>query len=414
MKIISVILLTLALAAGGFLYFNRQQQREAANRPAERPTTATVESRDINFAVSAAGDIGPADQVSVRPEVNGKIDELPVDIGDKVKKDQLLCRLDDRDLMTERDQRQIEIDGAKLQLTKAERSYARNKQLFDDQLLPLETYDDSRTDRDLAKNSLDRATQALRQVEDKLLKTKMLAPFDCTVLTRPVSLGQTVSGSAGFNSGTEIMTIANLNNMIVNAHVNQADVTRLSVNQVVDIQVDSVAGLKMKGVVERIAPQATVKSNIKGFAARILLKELDPRVRPGMTANISIPIATAENVLAVPLAAVFTENGERFVYLVRKPAGDDEDDSPLEKRAVRIGVSDNFFAEVQGGVIAGDVVSLVPPGSDSNGTGAKPGGAASGNGFRPAGAPASTGGSKKLSSLPGSGGARSGTAGIGR
>ena len=140
MKIISVILLTLALAAGGFFYYQRQQQKEAANRPTERPTTATVESRDIRYAVSAAGDIGPADQVSVRPEVNGKIAELPVDIGDKVKKDQLLCRLDDRDLHTERDQRQIEIDGAKLSLTKSERTYARNQKLYDDHLLPLQQH----------------------------------------------------------------------------------------------------------------------------------------------------------------------------------------------------------------------------------------------------------------------------------
>ena len=77
----------------------------------------------------------------------------------------------------------------------------------------------------------------------------------------------------------------------------------------------------MTGVVERIAPQATIKNNIKGFAARILLKNVDPRVRPGMTANIKIPVASADNVMAVPLAAVFTEKNpetgqmERFVYV---------------------------------------------------------------------------------------------------
>src|SRR5207247_11456539 len=107
-----------------------------------------------------------------------------------------------------------------------------------------------------------------------------------------------------------IMTIANMYDMVVNAHVTQPDVTRLSPAQEIVIQVESVPGLRMKGRMERIAPQAVVKSGIKGFDGRIAIKNIDPRVRPGMTAILSIPVSSAENVLAVPLAAVFTENGE--------------------------------------------------------------------------------------------------------
>ena len=73
--------------------------------------------------------------------------------------------------------------------------------------------------------------------------------------------------------------------------------------QQVEVQVEAVAGLKINGTVERIAPQATIRNNIKGFAARILLKDVDPRVRPGMTANVQIPVASADSVVAVPLAA---------------------------------------------------------------------------------------------------------------
>src|SRR6185436_16612625 len=178
-----------------------------------------------------AGDIGPADQVSVRPEVNGRIAELPLDIGDKVPKDALLCRLDDKDLQIERSSRLAEIDGAKFQLQKANRNFDRSKHLFDKKLISMEVFEDTRTEFDLASNGLQRAESALRLVDDRLSKTKILAPFDCTVLTRPVSLGQTVSGSAGFNSGTEIMTIANLSAMIVTAHINQADVTRMKTGQ---------------------------------------------------------------------------------------------------------------------------------------------------------------------------------------
>jgi multidrug efflux pump subunit AcrA (membrane-fusion protein) len=132
--------------------------------------------------------------------------------------------------------------------------------------------------------------------------------------------------------------------MIV-AHVNQADVTRLTQGQEVNIAVESVPGLAMKGIVERIAPQSAIKNGVKGYAARILIQGIDPRVRPGMTANISIPVASAEHSVAIPLAAVFTEQGERFVYVKKENSSDE-----FEKRPVRIGIADYDFAEVLGGL----------------------------------------------------------------
>jgi HlyD family secretion protein len=350
MKTFLSIVVVLGVSASGWYLWKNSPAANAESRTFHRPTTAVVEARDISFAVNAAGDIGPADQVSVRPEVNGRIEELPVDIGDPVKKGDLLCRLDDRDLQIELKQRSAEIEGAKLQLIKAERIYERLKQLVADKLVSQEEYDNGKTEYQLATNSVDRALQALRLVEDRLRKTRIVAPFDCTVLTRPVSLGQTVSGAAGFNSGTEIMTIANLNDMIVNAHINQADVIRLQQGREVDIQAESVAGVKMKGVVERIAPQAVIKNGIKGFSVRIAIKSIDARVRPGMSAILNIPVSSADNVLAVPLAAVFSENGERFVFV--------KTEEKTERRPVVIGVADYAYAEVIEGLTAGEIVAL--------------------------------------------------------
>jgi HlyD family secretion protein len=350
MKLILSIVVCLGLGAGGYYFYKNQPDSPETGKAPRRPTTALVEPRDISFAVSAAGDIGPADQVSVRPEVNGRIVELPVDIGDEVKKGQLLVRLDDKELMTERASRLAQIDGARLQLRKAERGLRRAQELFSENLVSREAFDDASTDHDLATNALDRALTDLSQVEERLSKTKIAAPFDCTVLTRPVSLGQTVSGAAGFNSGTEVMSIANLKNMIVNAHVNQADVIRLQQGRDVEIQAESVPGVKMRGTVERIAPQAVIKNGIKGFAARIAIKDIDPRVRPGMTAILSIPVSSADNVLAIPLAAVFSENGERFAFV--------KTDDGFERRPILLGVTDYAFAEIIQGLSAGEVVSL--------------------------------------------------------
>ena len=359
MKFLSSLLVVAALAGGGWYLWNHRAALPSASAASPNPgraSSAVIETRSIRFAVSAAGDIGPAEQVSVRPEVNGKIEDLPVDVGDAVKKDALLFKLDDRDLQIEHDGQLKSVERTRLELGQAEREFKRAQDLFSNRLISQELFEDARTKFDLAKNALDRAQKSLDLVVDRLRRTRVTAPFDCTVLTRPVSVGQAVSGSGGFNAGTEVLSIANLSDLVINAHINQADVTRLTVGQEVNVTIEAIPGLRIRGQVERLAPQSTIKNNIRGFAARILLKDVEKIVRPGMTANISIPVASADNVVAAPLAAVFTETNpetrqvERYAYVRR---GEE-----WEKRRIDIGVSDYFFAEVTRGLSAGDEVSL--------------------------------------------------------
>jgi len=354
MKKVVIIIAVVGLGIGGYFFWHRQKAPVAVATPIAQPNTATIELRNIDFAVTAAGEIGPDDMVSVRPEINGRVSQLPVDIGDKVLKGDLLCALDDSDLQSERSTQITQIEGAKLQVEKAKRNYERNKQLHESHLVSQEVYDDSVTDYELSKNALELAEKTLSQIEVQISKTRIMAPVDCTILTRPVSVGQAVSGSGGVGGGTEIMTIANLKEMIITAHMNQADVPRLRLGQFVDVEVEAVPGMKIKGTVERIAPQATIKNNIKGFATQIRLKNLDPLVRPGMTANMTIPLQSAQNAVAIPLAAVFSEENDRYTF-VRNQNGE------FEIRPIRIGVADFQYAEVLDGLQNGDVVSLVRP-----------------------------------------------------
>src|SRR6266536_6361637 len=111
MKLIVSLAVILGLSAGGYWVWKSAPAGATEDRNNSRPTAAVAEPRDIQFAIGAAGDIGPADQVSVRPEINGRIVELPVDIGDKVKKGDLLCTLDDQDLQTEKASQVTQIEG---------------------------------------------------------------------------------------------------------------------------------------------------------------------------------------------------------------------------------------------------------------------------------------------------------------
>ncbi|MCC7373807.1 MAG: efflux RND transporter periplasmic adaptor subunit [Verrucomicrobiales bacterium] len=371
MRAVILSLLILAGGGGAFFWWRSHEAKSTngtgANGASARESTATVQLGNVNFAVTVAGEIGPAEQVSVRPEVNGRIKELPVDVGDRVEKGGLLFSLDDRDLRIESESREKQIESARLQLDKARismeqarRDFERDNQLAELKLLSEQAFETTRQkfdsaikDHELAKNSIERSQQELLLAQERLQKTRIVAPFACTVLTRPVSIGQAVSGSGGFNSGTEVLTIADLSSMVINAHVNQADVTRLQQGMNVNITVDAIPGLAISGQVERIAPQATVKNNIKGYATRIVLKDLESRIQPGMTASITIPVAAADDVLTVPLAAIFSEQGDRYVYV---KTGD-----TFERRPVVVGISDFFNAEIKSGLAVGDVISLEAP-----------------------------------------------------
>src|SRR4051812_26530788 len=171
MKNLMLLIAVAGLAYGGYSFWNHAQKSKLAATQDVRPTTATVELRDINFAVNAAGEIGPAEQVSVRPEINGKIEVLPVDLGDHVKKGDLLFKLDDSELQQEKASNLTDIEKAKLGVEKAERDWKRAKQLLDEKLIAQELYDDTKTAYDLAKNALERSQRDLAITEEHLTKT---------------------------------------------------------------------------------------------------------------------------------------------------------------------------------------------------------------------------------------------------
>ena len=364
MKNIIILILVLAVVYFGYTSFTENQSESNSNltKLKNRETTHSIETRDINFSVTVAGEISPAEKVSVRPEVHGKIAELPVDISDQVAAGDLLFRLDDKDLKIEIDTRKKQIDSANLQLEQSKNEFERSKKLFNDGLISEEAFQNTKTRYEVAQISRDRAQNDFDLASEKLSKTSIRAPFDCTVLSRPVSIGQAVSGTGGQSSGTEVMEIADLKNLIILSHVNQADVSRLGKNQKVKIEIEAVADLVIDGIVERIAPQATIRSGIKGFSTRIKLQNTDESIIPGMTATINIPVANSKDVVATKLASIFTERNEveqrteTYAYVKK--------DEKYAKQMVEVGVNDLNFVEVLKGLSQGDEVALEKPDDD--------------------------------------------------
>ncbi len=322
------------------------------------PTSATIGRGTIEVIVEAIGEINPANQVTVKAEVGGRVKETAVRTGQHVTRGTLLISLDDTDLLTERDAALTDIAGARFELDKAQRDFDRLSDLFASELVSREAFDNARTALQLSSNVFLRAEKSLQGVEDKLKKIRIDAPFDGTVLSILVSEGQVVSGAAGVNQGTDLMTFADLNQMMIRAHINQVEIINIQPDHEVEIMVDSLPETTLEGRVVLIAPIATVKDKIKGFNVDVLITRNDPRVRPGMNANLTFPVILLEDVLTVPVAAVFTEGEETVVYLETA-----EDPAPA-RRVVEIGPSDFQQAQILAGLAEGDTVRLQKPGGE--------------------------------------------------
>ncbi|MEI9895300.1 MAG: efflux RND transporter periplasmic adaptor subunit [Chthoniobacter sp.] len=296
----------------------------------------------------------PATQLDIKAEVGGKVKKMHVLPGQTVKKGDVLAEIDDSVLLTDKDSALTEIEGAKLAMEKAKKNYERSRDLFEQKLVSLEVFDNTTAEFQIAQNDLVKAQRKLQQVEDQLHFARVVAPSDGTVLTVPVVEGQVIIAAASVNSGTTLMTIADLRKLLVQTHINQVDVARLELSQAVKLRAESLKDLEMEASISFIAPVATVTNNVKGFDVQALIEKPSARLRPGMTVNMTVPIARADDALSVPISAVFKGEGNTKIVYVRKG-------ETTEKRQVKVGVTNIEFAQILQGVDEGEQILLVEP-----------------------------------------------------
>ena len=358
MKKILIVAAVMAAGLGAWWWWRAKPLTPKPAAPTA-PESATVKRRTLQVIVETIGEVQPANQVMVKSEVSGRLKSVDVITGQSVKRGVALAALDDSDLATEKSAAETEIAGTQVRLDKAQRDYDRHKDLFREKLVSQEVFDNTKTALDMARNEFEKAHRRLELVEDKLRKVLISAPFDGTVLNVLVSKGQVVSGATGVSQGTDLMAFANLDEMILRAHVNQVDAAKLQPEQAATIVVDSVPDGKWEGRVILIAPQATVRNGIKGFLVDVLIAKPDARLRPGMNATLKFNIARAADVLTVPLPAVFLEQQERVVYVA---AG-----SAPERRVVEVGATDHRHCEIRRGLAEGETVLLERPAGAGHG-----------------------------------------------
>jgi HlyD family secretion protein len=289
-------IVVLLVAVGAFLYFRRGNSGEAKFR------WAKVERGDVTATVTATGTLSAVTTVNVGSQVSGIISRLYVDFNSEVKKGQLLAELDPTPFQQTVDQRRADLEKAKVELRNSEISFTRSKNLFKQQLLAQSDLDGAQTTRDAAAASVEQSQAALKQAETNLSYTKIKSPIDGVVVTRAYDLGQTVAAS--FQAPTLFTIAQDLTKMQVLTNIDEADVGRIRLEQLATFTVDAFPDVVFKGSVAQIRLSPQTVQNVVTYPVMLDVPNLDLKLKPGMTANVLVPVDTRQAVLRVPNAAL--------------------------------------------------------------------------------------------------------------
>ena len=367
--------------------------------------TAKADEITIIETVSATGKIQPEIEVKISSEVSGEIIALPVKEGQVVKKGDLLVKINP-DLYTSGYNRTISnLSGSKAGLSQADAtfkeakaSYDRSKTLFDKGVISrsdwekaVATFESAKANKESAYYNVQSASATVREAKDNLGRTTIYAPADGTISSLGVELGERVLGQQQM-TGTEILRVANLNNMEVEVDVNENDIVKINIGDSTKIQVDAYLKKEFKGIVTSIsnsASTATTADQVTNFKVKIrILKEsyqdlLEGKpatyspFRPGMTATVDIITKRKEKVIGIPISSVVVkaDTAATKKYEVKDEPEDKKVAAKSDKkfecvfvkegdkakiRVVKTGIQDDTNIEITSGLKKGDVVIIGP------------------------------------------------------
>ncbi|MCU0369831.1 MAG: efflux RND transporter periplasmic adaptor subunit [Bacteroidales bacterium] len=411
-NIILVILGAVVVIVLVILAMNKGDERSGIKVTAEK-----AEKRSVIESVSANGKIQPEKDIKISPYISGEVIELYVKEGDQVKKGDLLAKIDpeiyranyDRSEAMLNSQKageanaQARVAQAEAQFRNAELSFNRSKTLWEQKVVSDAEFDAARSTYEVAKAEKDAAIQnlksaqfgvessraSLKEAQENLYKTTITSPSDGTVSKLSVEMGERVTGASQFSAGTEIMRIANLENMEVNVEVNENDIVRVTLNDTCLIEVDAYLDRKFKGIVTEISTSANTvgvsADQITNFNVKIRIlpesyrdmvdtaSSIRSPFRPGMSATVDIQTETVFNALCVPIQAVTTRTDTTGVVKeedVNMEAADSKEEvkeyvflikeGKAFMQEVKTGIQDNTYIEILSGIEEGQEVITGP------------------------------------------------------
>jgi len=340
-----LLLLVLALVAGGFVLWNKN--RHAADASAYR--TVPVARGDILQTVSANGTLNPVVLVNVGTQVSGTVQTLHADFNDRVREGQVLAELDPSLFRAQLDQSRANQANARASLQLAEANERRARALFGQDYIARAELDQAIQALGAARAQVAAATAQVHRDETNLRYSVIVSPVSGVVVSRNVDVGQTVAAS--FQTPTLFSIAQDLKRMQIYTTVAEADVGKAKVGQTVHFTVDAFPGRDFIGTVRQIRLNSQVLQNVVTYNVVIDVDNPEEILLPGMTAFVNIVVDERKNVLKLPLAALRYEPTEG--------AEEKKASKPKEKAVYRLEEGNPIAVPVRTGIADGKFVELV-------------------------------------------------------
>lgn len=323
--------------------------------------TAAVAPANIMNSITATGTIEPVTSVTVGTQVSGIVSKLFVDYNSVVKKGQVIAELDKTNLMSQLNTAKTQLATAQSQLNYQTANYKRYKTLFEKGLVAADDFDNAKLSYTQAKEQVASAKEEVQRAQTNLSYATITSPIDGVVLSKSVEEGQTVAASF---STPELFTIAqDLTNMQVVADVDEADIGDVKEGERVTFTVDAYPDDTFEGEVKQVRQEATTTNNVVTYEVVISAPNADLKLKPGLTANVTIYTAERKGVLSVPSKALrFTPQKETVGKMKIVDAANAKnkvwtiEGNSIVAHKVNIGMTDGTNTQIVGGIAEGTKV----------------------------------------------------------
>lgn len=351
------ILLIIVVAFGGSMYYLYQKNAEdPVVYQTEEPSKETIIKKTM-----ATGSILPLEEVLIKPNISGVIEEIYVEGGDFVKSGDLLCKIKVVPNLNALNDARNSIDAAKIGLDDQKRNLQRQSSLFDKGVVSKVDLERAQVSYDQAKQSYAAANKSYDIVKTgttsgygNAANTLIRATVSGMVLEVPVEVGNQVIESNNFNEGTTIAAIADVEKMIFEGKVDESEVGKIKEDLPLEITVGAIENQVFDAVLDYIAPKGNEENGAIQFEIKGTLKRQDSIfIRAGLSANASIILARADSVLAVKEALIQFDDKTKKPF-VEIATGDQQ----FERRDVELGISDGIHVEIKSGIVADEKIKV--------------------------------------------------------
>ena len=348
--------------------------------------TAKVVKGNIQTSITATGTIEPVTSVTVGTQVSGIVSRLYVDYNSVVKKGQVIAELDRTNLISELNAQKASLASAQSSLNYQQSNFERYKTLYDKGLVSADEFESARLQYEQAKQQVAQSRESVQRAQTNLGYATITSPIDGVVLSKAVEEGQTVAAS--FNT-PELFTIAqDLTNMRVIADIDEADIGGVKEGLRVTFTVDAFPEDTFEGSVTQVRQQATTESNVVTYEVVISAPNVDLKLKPGLTANVTIFTLEKNDVLTVPAKALRFQPNEALLQkgqTIEDCEGARKvwtlENNVFKAHKVETGTTNGVMTEILGGIAEG--TEILTDFEISGGEMAMPQGAQGGNPFMP-------------------------------